>query len=262
MAEEKELSKKELRAQKRAEKQERKAEEEAQEKKEAFTQNIFTWGLVAILGIGLVLFVSGLVRNDSKAIGTESVAVVTDEDQVVGPADAPATLIEYGDFLCSHCRDAYPEVNKLMTEFGDDLRFIYRHFPIISPKSYSAAYAVEAAGKQGKYYEMYDLLFKSEDWAGATNTNEAFFKYAEDLGLDLDTFKKDYESKEVRDRVRADADSGKALGVTGTPAFFLNGKRVNVHPNSLGGAIKTIVDEAQAQAQDKDDSGAEANLAE
>lgn len=148
---------------------------------------------------------------------------VSGRDHMLGPANAPATLLEYGDYECPHCGAVYPVVEALREGLGDLLRFIYRHFPLseVHPHAQLAAEAAEAAGAQGKFWDMHDALFKHQDALDSAH----LIRYAETIGLDTDAFRRDLETHAHAGRVREDFMSGVRSGVNGTPTFFINGLR-------------------------------------
>jgi Na+/H+ antiporter NhaA len=144
-------------------------------------------------------------------------------DHVRGPLDAHLTLVEYGDFECPNCGRAEPVLRELARRFGDDLAFVFRHLPIseVHPHAELAAEAAEAAGAQGHFWEMHDTLIAN---AEALEPDD-LARYARDLGLDGALFKEDLASRRHRSRVQRDVSSADDSGVTGTPTFFLNGRR-------------------------------------
>jgi protein-disulfide isomerase len=148
---------------------------------------------------------------------------LTARDHVQGPADAPVTLVEYGDFECPYCAAAHVIVKKVREIMSDQLRFAFRHFPLtqIHPHAESAAEASEAAGAQGQFWEMHDLLYENQPMLDPPH----LLAYAKDLGLDLKRFVRELEEGVYRQRVREDFLSGVRSGVNGTPAFFINGVR-------------------------------------
>jgi protein-disulfide isomerase len=150
---------------------------------------------------------------------------VTDRDHVIGPATAPVTLVEYGDYECPFCGAAHPVTKQLVRLLGDDLRFAFRHFPLtqIHPLAALAAEAAEAAGAQGRFWEMHDLLFENQPRLA----RQDLLGYARLLGLDVDRFALELERHVHRPRVREDFLSGVRSGVNGTPTFFVNGVRHN-----------------------------------
>jgi protein-disulfide isomerase len=148
---------------------------------------------------------------------------VDGRDHVRGPADAPVTLLEYGDYECPHCGLAHPIVKEVQQRLGRQLRFAFRHFPLaeIHPHAEMAAEAAEAAGAQGRFWEMHDLLFKNQDALNDTD----LLRYAEALGLELTRFVNELADRTWEPRVREDFMSGVRSGVNGTPTFFVNGVR-------------------------------------
>ena len=155
-------------------------------------------------------------------IATLSPRVDPARDHVRGGADAPVTLVEYGDYQCPYCGEAYPVVNELLERFGDQLRVVFRHMPLadLHPRAPFAAEAAEAAGAQGRFWEMHDRLFEHQLELG----DEELRGHAEAVGVD-DAARFDAE---LRDRVHAarveeDYASGARSGVPSTPRFFVNG---------------------------------------
>ncbi len=148
--------------------------------------------------------------------------VDVERDHVRGPADAPVTLVEYGDFECPYCGQAEPIIRELLTDFGD-LRYVWRHLPLgdVHPQAQLAAEASEAAAAQGAFWHMHDLLL---DHQGALGP-KALIRYAERLGLDVDRFTDELRAHIWSDRVAADVESADVSGVAGTPSFFINGQR-------------------------------------
>jgi protein-disulfide isomerase len=148
-----------------------------------------------------------------------------DRDHIVGLPEAKIELVEYGDFECAHCGRAFLIVNQLRTDVGGTLRFAYRHFPLakMHPHARKAAEAAEAAGAQGKFWEMHDALFKHAPELELPQLIE----YAQELGLDISKFETELVSGAYAARVQEDLTSGVRSGVNGTPTFFINGKRHN-----------------------------------
>ena len=145
-----------------------------------------------------------------------------ERDHVRGPLDAPVTLVEYGDFECPYCGQAEPIVRELLRDFGD-VSYIWRHLPLsdVHPRAQLAAEAAEAAGEQGAFWEMHDVLLENQDRLGPNDLAQ----YAEQLGLDVERFTADLQSHAGAARVAEDVDSADLSGVSGTPTFFINGRR-------------------------------------
>jgi protein-disulfide isomerase len=150
---------------------------------------------------------------------------VGERDHVRGPATAPMTLLEYGDYECPFCAAAHREVSEVIAALGDELRFAFRHFPLtqIHPHAQQAAEAAEAAGHQGRFWEMHHLLFAHQHRLGLDD----LLTYADELRLDLTRFALELETHVHAPRVREDFISGVRSGVNGTPTFFVNGIRHN-----------------------------------
>jgi protein-disulfide isomerase len=150
---------------------------------------------------------------------------VGEHDHAQGPASAPVTLVEYGDYECPYCGAAYPIVKEIQRRLGDRLRFVFRNFPLttIHPHAEHAAEAAEAAGVQGRFWEMHDYLYEHQ----RALTDRHLALYAAEVGLDVEQFDRDMTAQAFADRVRADFMSGVRSGVNGTPTFFINGQRHN-----------------------------------
>jgi protein-disulfide isomerase len=144
-------------------------------------------------------------------------------DHVQGRANAAVTIVEYGDYECPYCGQAYPVVKALQKRLGAKLRFVFRNFPLSEahPHAEHAAEAAEAAGAQGKFWEMHDLLYENQDALG----DEDVVRYARALGLDGPRFVEEMREHRYAERVREDFSSGVRSGVNGTPTFFINGAR-------------------------------------
>ena len=162
-------------------------------------------------------------------------------DHAQGPADAPVTLVEYGDYQCPYCGQAYPIIKALQARFGARLRFVFRNMPLKNahPQAELAAEAAEAAALQDKFWEMHDMLYEHQRELGAVFVTNA----AARLHLDLDAFSKGMVSAGVRERVQHDFMDGVRSGVNGTPTFFINGTRFDDSwdEETLGAAIEHAV---------------------
>ena len=148
---------------------------------------------------------------------------VSDHDHIQGSADARCTLLEYGDYQCSYCGEAYPIVKQLQARFGEDLRFVFRNFPLaeMHPDAQHAAETAEFAAAKGKFWEMHDLLYEHQKNLG----DGSLLDLAGHLGLEVDRLESALEAGTYRTRVKADFSGGVRSGVNGTPTFFINGQR-------------------------------------
>jgi len=185
-------------------------------------------GVIALFVVGVGFGIGKLATLPPAPLPYDILKVRSD-DWIKGNQDAPATLIEYLDFECEACGAYDPVVKQLHNEFGNDLLVVARYFPLPSHKnSMPAALAAEAAGRQGKFWEMHDTLFKEQKQWGEKPTPdpELFVGYAEKIGLDVERFKRDVKDKSLKARVERDRKSGNQLKVPGTPTFFLNGEKI------------------------------------
>jgi protein-disulfide isomerase len=166
---------------------------------------------------------------------------VSTRDHSLGPAQAPVTLVEYGDFECPHCLAAYPVIRGLLKSLDGRVRFVFRHYPITVSHDHAqkAAEAAEAAAEQGKFWEMHDLLFRHQD---ALDT-ESLVGYARELGLDVERFRRELAGGVYADRVYEDLVSGQNSEVHWTPTFFLNGVRYG-SARDLDGLVRAVTDVA------------------
>jgi protein-disulfide isomerase len=168
---------------------------------------------------------------------------VSEGDYTQGPATAPVTLVEYGDFECPYCGQAYPMVKALRQRLGNQLRFVWRNFPLAQVHRHAqlAAEAAEAAGAQRAFWGMHDFLFENQDTLGAS----LYLRAAKTLRLDVDRFRHDLLDHTYAGRVREDFLSGARSGASGTPTFFINGRRYDgsLDIESLAAAIEVAAHE-------------------
>ena len=217
------LSKKERRQLRRGEK----IAAEQHQTRRRFTRRIALWSSV-LIGIGTVVFMIVEFSTQPPASGVPVVPSrieITPEDWIKGESGSKVVLVEYSDFQCPACGTYYPILKQLYKEFGDRLQFVYRHFPLEQHRHADlAARAAEAAGRQGRIWEMHDLLFEGQaTWANQNHPEEMFIGYARQLGLDIERFRADLDSREGKKAVEEDRISGNRVGVNSTPTFFLDG---------------------------------------
>ncbi len=178
-------------------------------------------------------------------IPTLAVPISTD-DHVRGAATAPCTLLEYGDYQCPYCGRAHPIVQQLRRELGDDLRLVFRHFPLydVHPRAENAAEAAEAANAHGRFWEMHDMLFEHQ----RALEFEDLVGYAAALGLDQERFEADLIERRYVDRVRQMREGGVRSHVTRTPTFFINGQYYGgAHEvEALRDAIREVIANARS----------------
>jgi protein-disulfide isomerase len=200
---------------------------------------------LGVLGAALavLLLVVAVNLTEPKPPAGAAETVRADSHRLSTAADGKVTVVEFLDFECEACGAAYPGVEKLRAEYGDRITYVVRYFPIAShPNAFTAAHAAEAAARQGKFEQMYAKLFDNQSvWGhGQESRASTFAGYAGDLGLDMAKYTADVTSAEVAARVKSDAADGVALGVQGTPTFFVNGERFTGQPSYE--ALKAAID--------------------
>lgn len=204
------------------------------------TLGIVAAALVALIGV--VVLNQGDDDSGTATVASE-LLVRPDSHRLSTAADGKVTVVEFLDFECESCLAAYPGVERLRAEYGDRITYVVRYFPIPSHQNaYTAAHAAEAAARQGKFEPMYKKLFDTTAaWAHQREPQTAVFEgYAQELGLDMTRYRADVASADVAARVKADAADGEALGVQGTPTFFINGTRFTDRPTYDG--LKAAID--------------------
>lgn len=220
------------------------------------TKRIIFWAcFIIILGLivwGLVVAMNKPVKGTLDSIATPP--DVSASDHVRGNTNASVTLLEYSDFQCPACESYYPVVEKVYNQSSSTIRFVYRHFPLNNtlpdgsiqhPNALAASKAAEAAGKQGKFWEMYGLLFANHtDWTELKDPRDMFGSYAAQLGLNLTKFKSDFAASSTEDFILGQKNEGVKIGINGTPTFFINGKAIQ-NPQSYD-AFQATIDAAVA----------------
>ncbi|OGE44123.1 hypothetical protein A3B45_04205 [Candidatus Daviesbacteria bacterium RIFCSPLOWO2_01_FULL_39_12] len=191
----------------------------------------FIFGIILVclvlLGVAVFFLSPNSSQNPTPTTFKEPLKILAD-DWLKGNKEAKVSLVEYSDFQCPACGAYYPLLKQLNQEFGDKILFVYRHFPLPNHKNAEpAAQAAEAAGRQGKFWEMHDLLFENQtDWSNQSAAKETFIEYAQSLNLDIEKFKSDLDSPQVKDKVKRDYQSGLQFKVNATPTFFLNNQKL------------------------------------
>lgn len=182
-------------------------------------------GAVVATALGWVVFRVAALRGETDADLPRVLERAVDpaRDRIRGPVDAPLTLVEFSDFECPFCGTSTRVVDELRARFGDRLRYVMRHLPLVDVHSHTelAAYAAEAAGRQGRFWEMHDVLFAHQDELGY----EDLAGYAGELGLDVEEFLRDLDDEEIQRRVREDVADAEGGGARGTPTFFVGDRR-------------------------------------
>ena len=214
------------------------------------TKRFFGWLSFIIV---IILIVWGLIAASNKASRQDASLPIPNEissnDWVRGNKDSNVILVEYSDFQCPACAAYEPLVRQVVAEHPNDVRFVFRNFPLIQihPNALLAAKYAEAAGIQGKFWEMHDALYDQQNkWANSLNARELIESYAKEIGLDVVKLATDAQAKSVEDKILAQYKEGTRLGVQGTPTFFINGKKIESNPSDAK-AFGALIEEAKAK---------------
>jgi protein-disulfide isomerase len=198
---------------------------------------------VGILTAGIFLLSKPVPTDLSGARQVNSEILVKIDSSQTGPTDAKVTLVEFGDFQCPACAQTQPVVNKLKEEYKGKVNFVFRHYPLPQHKNaVIAAQAAESAGEQKKFWEMHDALYENlSEWAEVDKPLNIFIKYARELSLNADQFKKSVESEKFKSKVLKDEQDGGAAQIRYTPTFFINGRIIEGSSTyeTLRGGIET-----------------------
>lgn len=181
---------------------------------------------VAIV-VGAAFLVGGTKNTDMPEKPADINVLIRPDSHKTSSESAKVTLVEFGDFQCPACGASHPIVKELISNYKDDMTFVYRHYPLPMHKNARiAALAAESAGAQGKFFEMENLLFENQkEWSeDGDPLNKFFIKYATDLGLDVKKFEADVKNKTYEKKIEKDQLDGNSVGVASTPTFFINGQ--------------------------------------
>lgn len=203
--------------------------------------------------LGLFVAFGGIFwfsKQGNNTDGPASSNSVQATKHTVGAGKKGVTLVEYGDLECPACGQYFPILQEVKKKYGDDITFQYRHFPLPShPQARIAHRAAEAAGKQGKFFEMHDMMYqRQQEWSGNNSAAKIFEGYATEIGLDVEKFKTDAASVEINAIINADVAEGQKIGAASTPTFVINDKLVERNPRSLDEFVKLIDDAINAKS--------------
>lgn len=185
--------------------------------------------------------------NAPAETSTAAVAPGAEPPHVRGEANAPVTIEEFGDFQCPPCAAVYPELKQVEHEYGSRLRVIFRELPLVPMHAHAvwASRSAEAAGLQGRFWEMHDKLYENQKaWTDLPDAQPVFTGYARSLGLDMDRFTRDVGSAAVDRRIFLDGKRAHALGVVSTPTLFLNGREVPFETFKQPGGLSAVINAA------------------
>jgi protein-disulfide isomerase len=218
------------------------------------TKPIVVIVLAVVLAAGIAVYwsrKSSASGEASNSTTSTTVAINPGGGHVRGKASAPVTLVEFGDYQCPSCGYYYPMVEEVLRRIPDKVKLEFHHYPLIQMHAHAlaAAMAAEAAGDQGKYWEMHDMLYKHQaEWSNIPNPEAQFLAYAADLGLDANKFMRSVKSTDVEKRILEDIQRGSVAKVGGTPSFFINGKPLEPLPTGVDEFV-TIIDSTLVAAK-------------
>lgn len=195
---------------------------------------------ICLLALGGLAFMSKKDAVDVGSTDATKIIASTDTaigDHVYGDKDAKVMLVEYGDFQCPGCGGAYPQLKTIKEKYKSDIAFVFRNFPLtaLHPNALAAAAAAEAAGLQGKFWEMHDKLFENQDsWSSATadQRDGIFAGYAEELGVNIEQYQTDLRSKKVSEKISRDQALGRKVKVNSTPSIYIGDKLISTDTNT------------------------------
>ena len=226
------------------------------------------WIIVIVLCVGILGGLIWISRSskvdvskvDSNTIQVGSAANGNIADHVTGKADSKVILFEYGDYQCPGCASAYPVLKQVIAKYGDKMAFVFRNFPLYNahPNAFAAASSAEAAGLQGKFWEMHDYLYSNRDsWVNLTGQGRTdyFVAAAQSIGLNAATFTSQLTDPNIKKKIDFDVALGNKAVVTGTPSFFIDGKNVGDQYFADGKLVASTVSGAQTIWSDADAFG-------
>lgn len=187
------------------------------------------WAVVLVIVLGFVGII-WVTSDKSKAPANNTNGDTGTTNHVEGKGSTGIKLVEYGDYQCPACFQYYQIVKDVVAKYSDKITFQFSHYPLtqLHQNAFAASRAAEAAGLQNKYWEMHDVLYQRQsEWSAASNAQNYFDTYAEQIGLNVNQFKSDYASEKVSKAINADMEAGRKLGITGTPTFYLDGQKLD-----------------------------------
>lgn len=211
---------------------------------------LITGGVVLFSGRGATPQVSQNSVSGSLLIpqGDYETSGITNGNYLQASTSAKVTVVEFGDYECPACGAYHPFVKQLLTDFAGKLNYVFRNYPLSQHLNAPiASQAVEAAGLQGKFWQMHDKIFETQnDWANLSDPSPLFIGYAKDLGLNVNQFTSDLNSQKVKDKISSDTNDGNTVGITETPTLYLNAEKI-----TLNGSYNQLKNLVQASLSSK-----------
>ncbi len=187
--------------------------------------------LAVAVAAGAAVYLSRQPDQPADTPGATTHADIKGGGRIRGPENAPLTLVEFGDYQCPSCGAYHPLVKEILNRYPQQLRLEFHHFPLVTihPNSMLASQAAEAAGEQGRYWEMHDAIFDHQrEWADSPNAEPIFIALASGFGLDINKFMQALRSPQIQERILKDVERGNNAHVEAVPTFFINGEQVHV----------------------------------
>lgn len=213
------------------------------------------FGVICVVVLGGLVFLANKDKQDVSSINPNSIIASENGsigDRVYGNKEAKVVIYEYGDFQCPSCGSAYPQVKAVKEKYKDQVAFVFRSLPLTSihPNALAASSAAEAAGQQGKFWEMHDELYENQNsWSSASieTRNDIFEQYAQAIGLNMDQYRTDLTSKAVADKISRDRGIANKVKANSTPTFYLDDELINSEVNQNivngdGSALTKLID--------------------
>jgi protein-disulfide isomerase len=195
-----------------------------------------------VIAAGAALYLSRSADRTAEASDKSPRVNIKSGGHIRGPANAQVTLVEFGDFQCPSCGGYHPLVKEILNRYPDKVRLEFHHYPLVDlhPNAMLGAMAAEAAGDQGRYWEMHDALFEHQaEWAPSRNAELVLLNLANRIGLNLNQFMQQLRSPALQDRILQDVTLGNSLHIMETPTFFIDGQRVYIKP-TLEDFVKVV----------------------
>ncbi len=208
--------------------------------------------IVAIIVIFFGVYYFSSHGTKTASTSNSSASSAKPSDHVEGQGSTGVTLVEFGDYECPFCGEYYPTVKAIVKQYFSQITFQFVNFPLVTihPNAFAGARAAEAASMMGQFWQMHDLLYQNQNqWVSASNPLPYFMLYAKSLGLNTNTFVKDYNSEAVNNVINADITKGNNLGIDATPTFYLDGKQIQ--PANSITAFQTLINAAIAKKTGK-----------
>jgi protein-disulfide isomerase len=227
------------------------------ERHQAKSNKKSTFPVFGVVGVVVLALVAGAwyfarpTDQPTEPQAAMSSDAIVQEDWGYGNPDALLTIVEYGDYQCPACGYYHPIVKEVMEEFKDEVYFVFRHFPLTNAHQFAvmAASAAEAAGRQGKFWEMHNLIMENQQTWSRGMATSAFLAYARDIGIDDVQFQKDVRDEAILAKIERDFNSGIRLNVNSVPSFYFNGQPTQA-PRTPEAFRQLVVDRLAQLAQD------------